>query len=97
MRCQELRRRFSIPRRAAQIVYKENTADDPSRRRPDITKAKTLLGWEPRVALRDGLVPMVDDFRKRLRISDQIAEERARSAANSAEKSVRPAAANGGA
>lgn len=82
---------------AAQIVYKENTADDPSRRRPDITKAKSLLGWQPRVALRDGLVPMVEDFRKRLRISEQIALERTRSEANSAEKSAWPEATNGGA
>jgi dTDP-glucose 4,6-dehydratase len=29
--------------------------DDPARRRPDITKARTLLGWEPKVALREGL------------------------------------------
>ena len=27
------------------VVYKENTADDPGRRKPDITKAKELLGW----------------------------------------------------
>ena len=30
----------------ATTVYKENTADDPGRRKPDITKAKELLGWE---------------------------------------------------
>jgi nucleoside-diphosphate-sugar epimerase len=29
--------------------------DDPSRRRPEITRARSLLGWEPRVPLRDGL------------------------------------------
>jgi hypothetical protein len=33
-------------------MWMENTADDPSRRRPDITKAKTLLGWEPKVGRR---------------------------------------------
>ena len=32
------------------------TADDPKQRRPDITKARTLLGWEPRVSLEEGLV-----------------------------------------
>lgn len=32
-----------------QLVFVENTADDPSRRKPDITKAKTLLGWQPKV------------------------------------------------
>lgn len=50
----------------AQIVYQENTADDPSRRKPDITKVKTTLGWEPKVPLKEGLAMMVDDFKKRL-------------------------------
>jgi nucleoside-diphosphate-sugar epimerase len=36
----------------AQLVFVENTADDPSRRKPDITKAKTLLGWQPKVGPR---------------------------------------------
>jgi dTDP-glucose 4,6-dehydratase len=37
------------------IVHKPLPQDDPTRRRPDITKARTLLGWEPKVALREGL------------------------------------------
>jgi UDP-glucuronate decarboxylase len=52
----------------AEIVFQENTSDDPGRRKPDITKAKTLLGWEPKVPLRDGLKLMVDDFSKRLHV-----------------------------
>ena len=36
----------------AELVWLENTADDPSRRRPDITKVKSLLGWEPKVSVR---------------------------------------------
>ncbi|HAG80149.1 MAG TPA: NAD-dependent dehydratase, partial [Cyanobacteria bacterium UBA12227] len=40
--------------------------DDPRRRQPDITKAKTLLGWEPSVPLQDGLKRTVEDFRDRL-------------------------------
>ena len=48
------------------IVYKENTADDPQKRKPDITKARTLLQWEPKVALKDGLAMMIDDFQNRL-------------------------------
>ena len=51
-----------------QITFVANTADDPARRKPDITKARTLLGWEPKVPLRDGLARMVDDFRHRLQI-----------------------------
>ncbi|BDE07670.1 NAD-dependent dehydratase [Vulcanimicrobium alpinum] len=39
--------------------------DDPARRRPDITKARTLLEWEPKVALRDGLQKTLDFFRAR--------------------------------
>ena len=40
--------------------------DDPERRRPDITKARQLLGWTPRVALADGLQATVDDLRAQL-------------------------------
>lgn len=50
----------------AQIVFRENTADDPTRRKPDITKAQELLGWEPKVELKEGLQLMVDDFRARI-------------------------------
>lgn len=53
---------------AAEIVFRENTSDDPGRRKPDITKAKTMLGWEPKVPLREGLALMVDDFKKRLKV-----------------------------
>ncbi|KAG0587675.1 hypothetical protein KC19_2G182600 [Ceratodon purpureus] len=51
---------------SATIEYKENTSDDPHKRKPDISKAKELLGWEPKVALRQGLPLMVEDFRKRI-------------------------------
>jgi len=77
-----------------EISFVENTADDPSRRRPDITKAKTFLGWEPKVALRDGLKPMVEDFRKRLKLSEEFAQSK--SAPNSSEKiAANVAALNG--
>lgn len=49
----------------------ENTPDDPRQRKPDITKATALLGWEPKVKLRDGLPLMEEDFRLRLRVSKQ--------------------------
>ena len=42
------------------------TADDPKQRRPDITKARTLLGWEPHVALEDGLVDTIAYFKTKL-------------------------------
>lgn len=50
----------------ARIEFRENTQDDPHKRKPDITKAKDLLGWEPKVSLRKGLPLMVEDFRRRI-------------------------------
>lgn len=38
-------------------------SDDPTQRRPDIDKARALLGWEPKIALRDGLAKTIDYFR----------------------------------
>jgi UDP-glucuronate decarboxylase len=38
--------------------------DDPVRRQPDITLARTLLGWSPRISLRDGLAPTIEYFRR---------------------------------
>ena len=52
--------------RNAKIEYRPNTEDDPHMKKPDISKAKKLLGWEPTVSLRDGLPQMVSDFRQRL-------------------------------
>lgn len=49
-----------------EIKMVENTPDDPKQRKPDITKAKELLGWEPKVKLRDGLPLMEENFRLRL-------------------------------
>ncbi|KAJ0091793.1 hypothetical protein Patl1_25040 [Pistacia atlantica] len=50
----------------AKIEFRPNTEDDPHKRKPDITKAKRLLGWEPTVSLRKGLPHMVSDFRQRI-------------------------------
>ena len=40
--------------------------NDPRQRRPDITRARKLLGWEPRIPLAEGLKPTVDYFRTEL-------------------------------
>ena len=40
--------------------------DDPKVRQPDITRAKELLGWEPRVSFEDGILTTIEDFRRRL-------------------------------
>ncbi|KAK4265776.1 hypothetical protein QN277_026787 [Acacia crassicarpa] len=50
----------------AKIEYRPNTEDDPHKRKPDISRAKELLGWEPLVPLRKGLPLMVSDFRQRI-------------------------------
>ena len=44
----------------------ERVRDDPKLRRPDITKARAVLGWEPKVALAQGLIPTIDYFRGRV-------------------------------
>ncbi|MBE9250722.1 SDR family oxidoreductase [Dolichospermum sp. LEGE 00240] len=49
----------------AEIKFEPLPADDPRRRRPDITKAQTLLDWEPTIPLKDGLKLMIEDFRQR--------------------------------
>jgi len=46
------------------IVFEPLPQDDPKQRRPDITKARTLLGWEPKVALREGLERSLAYFRE---------------------------------
>lgn len=51
-----------------EIKMVENTPDDPRQRKPDIAKAMKLLGWEPKIKLRDGLPLMEDDFRQRLAV-----------------------------
>jgi len=48
------------------IVYRPLPADDPKQRRPDITRARTLLGWEPTVGLEEGLMKTVDYFKKKV-------------------------------
>jgi dTDP-glucose 4,6-dehydratase len=47
----------------SEIVHMPLPQDDPARRRPDITKARTLLGWEPKISLREGLGKSLDYFR----------------------------------
>jgi len=47
----------------SEIVFCKSPTDDPRRRRPDIGKAKTLLGWEPKVKLEEGLAETIEWFR----------------------------------
>ncbi|MGB3136340.1 MAG: UDP-glucuronic acid decarboxylase family protein [Nodosilinea sp.] len=49
----------------AELIYKPLPQDDPQRRKPDITRAKTFLDWSPTVPLQEGLKLTIDDFRDR--------------------------------
>ncbi len=51
----------------SKIVYRPLPTDDPRVRQPDITRARTLLKWEPKVSLEDGLVKTIDYFRTKVR------------------------------
>ncbi len=53
------------------LVYKPLPQDDPQRRKPDITKAKTLLNWSPTVPLQDGLTRTIEDFRQRMTLASE--------------------------
>ena len=50
----------------SRIKFVDRPEDDPDRRRPDITKAKKVLGWEPKVSLREGLERTISWFRSRV-------------------------------
>jgi dTDP-glucose 4,6-dehydratase len=51
----------------SRIIYKPLPTDDPKQRRPDITRARTLLGWEPKVQLDEGLVKTIEYFRTKVK------------------------------
>ena len=55
------------------IRYEPLPQDDPKQRRPDITKAKSLLGWEPKIGLEAGLRMSLDYFRKAV-TEDQVVQ-----------------------
>ena len=50
----------------SKIIYKPLPTDDPKVRQPDITRARTLLEWEPKVPLEEGLVKTIDYFRTKV-------------------------------
>jgi len=49
---------------SSKIIHKPLPQDDPMQRKPDITLAKSALGWDPQIRLEEGLKPTVDYFRK---------------------------------
>ena len=50
----------------SEIEFRELPTDDPKQRKPDISKAKRLLDWEPKIELSQGLLPTVEYFQKKL-------------------------------
>lgn len=58
---------IAITKSSSKIIFKELPMDDPKVRQPDITKAKTLLGWEPKVNRADGLVKTLAYFKTKIR------------------------------
>ena len=52
-----------LPESRSKLVYKPLPGDDPKKRKPDITLAKELLGWEPKVPLAEGLAKTIEYFR----------------------------------
>ena len=54
-----------LPESKSKLVYKPLPGDDPKKRKPDITLAKKLLGWEPKVPLDEGLAKTIAYFRSR--------------------------------
>jgi dTDP-glucose 4,6-dehydratase len=50
----------------SKIVYKPLPKDDPTQRRPDISKAKEILGWAPRFSRADGLKPTLAFFKEKI-------------------------------
>lgn len=55
----------------AEIIFKSLPQDDPRRRRPDITKAQTLLNWQPTLPLQEGLKLTVEDFQNRIASAEE--------------------------
>src|SRR5262249_8502835 len=51
----------------SKIAFKPLPQDDPKQRQPDITKAKKLLGWQPKVPLNEGLVKTIEYFRDKVK------------------------------
>jgi dTDP-glucose 4,6-dehydratase len=59
---------LSLTKSESEIVFKELPINDPKVRRPDISKAKKLLDWEPKVSREEGLKKVLDYFKKELNL-----------------------------
>jgi len=55
---------IELTRSSSEIVYEELPTDDPKVRKPDISRARRMLGWEPKVPVREGVARTVEYFRR---------------------------------
>ncbi len=70
LECAETVRR--VTGSASKIVFEPLPQDDPLQRRPDITKARELLGWEPQISLEQGLRLSMEYFRSTLGVAEAV-------------------------
>jgi UDP-glucuronate decarboxylase len=57
---------LNLTKSNSKLIYKELPSDDPTNRKPDITKAKNILNWEPNYDLEKGLIKTIDYFRQNM-------------------------------
>lgn len=60
---------------SARIVHQDGVIDDPQKRKPDITRARKELNWEPKVPLQEGLLKTIAYFRNELAIAPKLDDE----------------------
>ncbi|CUG69043.1 dTDP-glucose 4,6-dehydratase, putative [Bodo saltans] len=64
-----------VPGTASKIIFLPAAKDDPKQRKPDITKAKSVLGWEPTITVADGLQRTLAEFASRLASETTVASK----------------------
>ncbi len=57
---------IKLTKSQSELAFHPLPSDDPTRRRPEISKARRVLGWEPRVSLEEGLAETIDYYRSRM-------------------------------
>ena len=57
---------LDVTQSKSELRFEALPQDDPTRRKPDISKAKALLDWEPKISLREGLEMSLDFFRSKI-------------------------------
>lgn len=63
-----------ITNTSSEIVFRPLPKDDPTKRRPDITKAKELLDWEPKVSLEEGLRETIEYFKEKISCANVVVQ-----------------------